>query len=225
MRIKIIIIFLLSLPLLFLSCGNDLSFDNKIKFDKEFNIISDTIVKDLPKLKPVEQSAAYSSSDLKNKRAGFSSMENGADSIKIRVWYLYQVGHTEHVVEIENINKKWVFSQYILTFKYDQIHDSVIFVGKTVQHKNPNSGNERFIQKLFELEILTLPSSESISDYSGANAIDAGRVDVEIASENKFRFYSYDDPFRHYSNRNAKKMEDIMTLIEKEFNFKRVEIL
>lgn len=210
--------------MLCLSCENDLSYKNKKRFEKEFCVISDTLVKDLPKLKPYQWPVAYPASDIRNKRAGFKSMEKGADSIKIRLWYLYQVGHTEQVIEIENINKKWIFSQYVLTFKYDQICDSIIFVGKTVQHTNPNSGSEQFIKKLFELEILTLPSHESLSDYSVAT--DVGRIEVEIACKNKFRFYDYEGPYGNRSmNGNAKKMEDIMTLIEREFNFKRVEKL
>ena len=215
MKIKIIKIFVISLLMLCIGCGGDLSHENKKKLDEMFFTESDTIVKELPK----DKNGEIIIDRMKNQRqamAGVGPLENGFDSIKIRFWYLYD---TMQIVEIENANKKWSSSQYTIEFGYTERLDSIISYAKTVKHNNPKTGWENFIRKLFNANVLILPSCESYY----AHATDASMIEVEIATKHKYKIYRYSDPLHNKDFFGAKSMVEIMDLIEEEFDFKRIE--
>jgi hypothetical protein len=215
-------IFYFLLPLLIylsfnFSCKSSL---NRNKLEKTAHYFSDSVVKDLPLAKKGEITPQYYLKDDFEKLAGFQTLENGFDSLKIRIGYGYAFNDKEQVVEIAYEDKEWTATFFDLTKKYYLKTDSIISYEKERISRNPNSGWAKFIQKLFKLDILTLPNSEIIPGYN--LPFDASGVSVQIATKYNYRLYFYDAPALNDHIREAIKMEEIMELIEEELDFKRV---
>ncbi len=153
------------------------------------------------------------------KKAGLLSLDNGYDSIFIRLWYTY--GSTKQVVELRKTLGKWNAEFHSMELG---IVDSKISITNTASiHGYPKSNWNVFTDKLFSFDILNLPDDSELYNYN-VDA-DGNFVVVEIASKNKYRIYSYSVPYVHLEFPEAVKMENIMKLIEEEFGVLRDEKL
>ena len=155
---------------------------------------------------------------------GLNTLENGFDSIQIRIWYGYAFIDTSQLVILKNNKKEWVAE--LVTFKYhtDNRIDSVNAIDKTSVKSQPKSGWSNFINKLFSLKITELPDFSKVKNYQ--DMMDGDDVIVEISTVNSYRIFSYKEP-RHFKERipEAKSMEMILELVEDEFGFLRLRKL
>jgi hypothetical protein len=146
----------------------------------------------------------------KTERAfGLDSLDNGFDSIQIRIWYGCALDG-ERLIVLSNKNGRWMGEMSDGTY-----YDSLPRVLAAVQ---PTSAWEQFIKKLFDLQLLSLPAVRRF----GAGAIaDGCGVTIEIATKSIYRFYHYDNPDLYQNNHwQAKKMMEILQLVNKELRIK-----
>lgn len=176
------------------------------------------VQKDIPRMPNGKLDILYLLKEQSEKVAGFESLENGFDSLKIRFWFGYSFSEKEQVIEMELINKEWHGSLYDLTNHYTKDLDSIISVTKTTNKVMPKSGWPIFVDSLVKLDILTLPSFHKIPGYSIPT--DGSDVSIEIATKNSYRIYYYTSPSVNQGIPEVQKILKIIDLLQSELSFR-----
>jgi hypothetical protein len=149
----------------------------------------------------------------KEAQLGLINLENGFDNLQIRIWYEYSLIKNRRLVVITNQRASWTATVYNLQVNYDG--ETEIIVSKEIKQAIPKSGWESFLKKLFDLKIVTLPDSHDIANYSSGD--DGVTYDIEIATKNQYRFYSYWGPsWNEDKIWQARNISAILKLIEEE---------
>ncbi|MBN8686675.1 MAG: hypothetical protein J0M10_06645 [Chitinophagales bacterium] len=150
------------------------------------------------------------------------TIQNGFDSIQLRIWILGGLFGNVDLYILKNVKSKWTAQNYKLFL------DSNIVNGKD-QNKYTN-GSEPFqivkhrllkpiipwsifIDSLSKLQIMTLPDMDEITGMK-INSTDAGSIVVEVATRQFYRNYHYSDPVE-FAERytEAKNINYIVSLI------------
>jgi len=190
---------------------------------KEINLPknpADSFVKDIPKW--IQESEIY---QLRNanllEKLGLSSLQDGFDGTQIRIWIEHDLPDTQQGIIFTEHNSKWEGEFY-----YFKVHNDskgeLKSVDKRVERKNPKSGWKIFIDSLMATDIEKLPDHALIPGYRLVT--DPLTITVEIATPKLYRFYQYPalqanvDKFP-----DAGKLEKALQLIEKEFDFRRLD--
>jgi hypothetical protein len=150
------------------------------------------------------------------KRTNLRAYDKGYDSIAIRLFYNY-FGPEIDIVEIRKHCEGWI-AQFIKIKRHSEKERVMVDV---VENKfiSPESGWTNFTSKIFALGITSLPDYSEIPDYNPEN--DGHSLTVEIATAKYYRIYTYLNPKTKPNIPEAKKIEEIMELIEQEFGIKR----
>jgi hypothetical protein len=205
---------LLSLLLANDSTSNNINVKNSI----------DTFIQDLPLNKKGKPPRQFELVRKIENIIGLKKITNGFDSIQMRIWSSYRYNDSTQLLIIKNSFGNWTIEAYNLFLKFNVNDDSLIGVDKimTVDNKQIITQNEwkKFTKKIFNLDITTLPDSRYISNYYDATEADI--IIFEISTQFKYRFYTYEDPLQHKkTNIQAKKIINILDLIDKTFKMKR----
>lgn len=161
------------------------------------------------------------------KDLGLMSLANGVDSIEIRIRY----GHmrTDRLVILSNKDNGWKAEVSTLGVdvkpEFDYYHQhrgseigKMYTVTRTIQQKTPKSGWKKFINKLFDLGILSLPDEHDLPNYSPAGA-DGFDVFVQVATKKVYRAYWYTNPdFRLDKHKEMRSISTIVKLLDEEFD-------
>lgn len=183
--------------------------------------MEDTLVKDIPLDKKGIPRAYYRNKPTVESLLGLNSLENGFDSLQIRIWYGYGTNDTAQLVVFKKINTIWSGDFYTFIYILNEKGDSILSIDKKIQHKIPQTGWDSFIRKIIVLNILTLPDFHSIPGYM--ESTDGGTIIVEVGSQKKYRIYSYQLPSIHQNEfKEARDIVQILDLIDSEFQFKRL---
>jgi hypothetical protein len=151
---------------------------------------------------------------------GLHSIENGFKTEEMRIWFANS-SNKEQLVILRNLEGKWTAELYSLIYNYDLVTNKLVSISKFVQFKIPKSGWQLFISQLFALDISILPDMEEIDNYQ--IGYDGKTVTIEIANETGYRSYSYWEAYAYQDLiPEAKKVELISKLLEKELDFKRL---
>jgi hypothetical protein len=148
-------------------------------------------------------------------------LENGFDSLQIRIWHSPAYVDSLQLVVIKGVNGNWSADASNYKIIYNKNRESFDSISGLTKKVDPQSGWQIFLKKIFDLEVMTLPDMNEVNDSMIATEV--GGVGVEISTKSKYRFYHYLDPsLFDDSILEAKKMGQIMQLIENEFDFKRL---
>lgn len=194
---------------------------NKIKFNNTHKKEIDTVIKDIPKDKKGRPRSYYKNKMFVENKIGLETLENGFDSIQIRIWYGYAFKDSSQLIIIKKTQGKWFGIFYTLKYNYNEKRDSIIGIENSLISKKPKSSWEIFINNFLAIGILDLPDYKEIPNYyQGA---DGDAIIVEIGTQNKYRIFSYQEPnLKKAQFLQAMKMEEALELIENEFNFFRL---
>lgn len=183
--------------------------------------LSDTIIKDIPRSRKGMEPAYYKNKPQIERAMGLNSIENGFDSIELRLWYGYSIDDSSQLVVLKKgKNQKWISELCNFKYKYDERNNILTSIGKVCFDRTPKSGWDHFTRKLFDLEITDLPDAGKLPGY--IDATDGGSIIIEVATSKLYRIYAYQLPSVNQEKFiQAKKMVDILRLIEEEFDFRR----
>ncbi|MBX9734584.1 MAG: hypothetical protein K2X37_11035 [Chitinophagaceae bacterium] len=179
---------------------------------------SDTIHRDIPVTK---RTASY----RKVKKTvedfiGLESLENGFNTEEFRIWFANSSSR-EQLIVLKNISGKWAAEFYLLTYNYDTATNKLQSINKEVERKKPISSWQSFIDNLFLLGVTKLPDMSKLDNYQ--IGFDGKTITVEFANKNTYRIYSYWEPKANQDKvPEAKKIELISELLERELSFKRL---
>lgn len=184
----------------------------------------DTVVKDIPLNKKGKPSSYYRNKNSVENKLGLKSLENGFDSLQIRLWYGYAFKDSSQLVVLKNTKGKWTSELFTLVYHLNENGDTLKSISKDMIIREPKSGWRNFIDKVLKLQVTTLPDKSKIKDYP--DFVDGDDIIIEAATKKYYRIYSYKEPNHvQFKIKEAKNMEQILVLIESEFGFKRLRKL
>jgi len=207
-KIKQKISFLISLILLFLlvnSCNNP---------DKQVNSTNEKTNQDFIKIIPKPRNGLinpfYERAKEYSIKAGLNIIEDGFDSIFIRIWY-----PNIDTIRVLDFKKKYsIWAGELNVIVYDQRGDSTRIINKISGRIFPKSGLPFFIDSIISKGITTLPDSWDLPVYSLSTH--SYFLYVEIATTTKYRIYTYGIPYEPTGIREVASIMDIMKFIETE---------
>lgn len=145
-------------------------------------------------------------------------LQHGYDGIQIRIWYDYSLTDVRKLVILKCRKNRWNAEYYYVhaDWKYQSLRDSVT----SYTHRNmvPASGWNVFSKTLLSHQILTLPDLFSINNKN-ITFTDGLSCNIEVATKNKFRFYTYTyAPSLAKDYWQAKDFFEALDLVNKELN-------
>lgn len=147
------------------------------------------------------------------------SIENGFDSLQIRIWLGHSMAIRKNIVILKKINGKW--SAQLVTYSEGQKGKTLqLFIEKkTIKSVHPLSGWDVIIKKINALEILTLPNDGDLKDYNGCG-MDGIAYYFETSTKRQYRFFYYCNPEDNVGRfREAKNVLEFASVLENEFDF------
>lgn len=195
-----------------------LSFNNAQSQTGITNQLKDSVKKFIPQERKGQPSWFYEKKIEMEKKMGLKSIENGYDSLEIRFWYGVAFRDTLQLLILRDSESAWSARLCFLGLIYDSSGRSLVSVTQDGKAIKPRSGWPHLCNRLFGLHILNLPDSRSIPEYRSAN--DGYGVTIEIATRSIYRIYNYSNFNGQPGIKEAKKIEQIMELLENEFGFR-----
>ena len=177
--------------------------------------------KEIPKGKDGQNVYSYKWMKILTEKSKIKNLEEGIDSMCIRLWFSGSFRDTVKVIELKNENHIWTHNRYDLIVHYkdfwkDQL--DVKLVSKT--QTKPKSEWSTIIDSLFKLGITKLPNDLAITHYTIPNH--GNDVMIEAATKDYYRLYNL--PIVQFGENKtieeAQKGIGIIRLIESEFDFK-----
>lgn len=165
-----------------------------------------TFHKEVPRYNTGKPSSYYTSIRQYEKKLNLDTIENGFDSLQIRIWYHYPKFRTpKNIFIMKRENNKWT----TLLYSYDN---------DTLKALSSKTDMNSVVKQILENDILTLPNMADIKGLHD-NWVDGESYTVEVSDKKHYRLYNYHMPeeFKK-SYKEAKTMVIILELIQKEFN-------
>lgn len=203
-----------SITMLLLSCSgqkNDSEKSNSISF-----------VKEIPQKKNGEYANTYKYVSQMVDKLNLDRLEEGFDSIQVRIWVAGGSDDTDNVFMLWHDQKNWNAQAYFYSYERNKNNSNKedTIIGRVI-NMSPKSGWNSFTDKLFEQKISDLPNMDSLP-INNIEVIHGQAVNIEISTKSKYRLYSYYSPSSYQEEYwQAKNIVNILKLLEDEFEFRR----
>jgi hypothetical protein len=207
------------LAVFFASCNSQEKFPDLIE-----KKIPDTLERQVAVHASGDTTLVYKATQEMAKWLKLERLDYGYDQLQIRIWSSYAFKDSAQLFLLKkHMSDDWNVQLYNYWFHRKDVlsgdYDTVLFVRKEAR---PKSGWNSFIRALTKFKISELPDMDSLPGQ-GFIISEGDVFTVEFATKNRYRLYTYVNP-DEFSKKwwQAKNMEAILQLIEKEFNFKRL---
>jgi hypothetical protein len=159
----------------------------------------------------------YKLSQQKAKQLKIDSLENGFDSLQIRIWYDYSLITLRKLLIVKQTNSAWSARAYTMTVDWNAYKLTEKVKIKKEEKLSPKNGWDSFSKRIMDLQITTLPNMVDIPGLKD-HWLDGMTYNVEVATKTQYRFYRYHLPDKFQDKYwQAKNMVDILKLVEAEF--------
>lgn len=150
------------------------------------------------------------------------SLEAGFDSVQIRIWYDYALWNPKMVTIVKKTpNQSWEAKRIYYYQTEDAKHNFVVDTSEPIKvyYLQPTVGWESFYASLLHQGIFELPGMPDSILYSLG---DGDGHEIEVATENTYRFYSYHniDHFKGQEIEGLDKMRTIDSLLRWDLEIK-----
>ena len=178
---------------------------------------TDTIKREIPLDPKGRPYLSYVFTKQKASQLNLEPIELGYDSLQLRIWFDYSLAKSRHLIIIRRKDGKWDCRLYKMLVEWSPRQDSQIVVNKTIKKIVPKMGLDKFMKRLFALDITSLPNGPS-------GGMDGTSYEIEVATKDQYRFYEYWSPdTTEQKFWGSKNMVEIIDLLEKECGFKRLQ--
>jgi hypothetical protein len=155
------------------------------------------------------------------KKFNLYSLDNGFDSIEIRIWcnLIVRPPGKQNLIIFKNSKRIWTGSIIQYEGIYNPNDHFSIDSFKSFHVRNMRFQNDfsSFINCIFSYDLLSLPDYNMLTGYPSSTS--PGIVNIEIATKKLYRVYSYEEPFDAKANfPEAEKLIKILSLVEGKFN-------
>jgi hypothetical protein len=203
------------IAVLFLACRDHL----KLHFESPESLKkTNGFAKEFPKIRTGEISIVVDDIKYAKHELNLTEIENGVDSAEIRIWYIYSRNDTAQLNIFQNRDGEWLGNAY--NFIVEDEGDSTNYIIEEKIDLIPLIGWERFMKRLLDLRITTLPHYNVIPGYK--EVMHADIVLIEVATKKFYRMYYYPVPLLNTHIPEADNINQILQYIEKETKFNRI---
>ncbi len=148
-------------------------------------------------------------------------LENGFDSMAIRVWFSYSRKDTVQVITIKNQGGEWSGKFNQGAYVFNQSQDSIHYTEKKEWTLNPDIGWRPLVDSIIEQGVLTLPDSRKIMSINDFPLDGGNSVTIEISTARLYRLYFYEMPnYFMQKYKEADKMENILNILSEHLSIK-----
>ena len=150
------------------------------------------------------------------------TLENGYDSIQIRIWATYARKDSEQVISIKRHNHQWSASYCLAAEFLSPQTDSLRCFPIKTQALYPKSNWQEVLDSLISFDILLLPNCTKVKGYMQSIPFDGGNaVTIEVSTVNLYRMYMYALPSSNKDEfKEAASVDAILNLLSYEFGVK-----
>jgi hypothetical protein len=166
---------------------------NAIFFGCQSRPVEPSFVRDIPKQK-YEASTLLAGVRATKDSLGLDNLEDGYDSLQIRMWFTYSLSDSEQVLTIKRNNAHWYgnfcLASYGLTPMGDSISRYTIHFFKPILRRDWGD----IVDTLIKFNIMTLPDERQVISLDSINSQSkprSGSVIIEIADQYKYKLYFY----------------------------------
>jgi hypothetical protein len=145
---------------------------------------------------------------------GLDNLEDGYDSLQIRISFDYNSTDTFQVLNIKRNNGHWNGYLCVATYLLNKTHDTVLrYVPIAFIPERRNNWGE-IVDSLISFHIMNLPDQRKIISinefpFDGANAVES-----EVADAHQYRIYSYEWPSKfRYKHKEAEDVYKIVNFL------------
>jgi len=178
------------------------------------------VEKDIPIWYEDKPELFYQLVSQKSKQLKLDKLENGFDSLQIRIWYDSALSNKDKLLILKYKNSKWKGFFYSLNVEWNAYKLTNKIRKSKIIEVHPSSGWESFTSKVFENKIESLPNMKDINGLVHRWS-DGKTYSIEIATKSKYRFYSYHLPEKFIKFDEVKNIIKILIAIENEFKIKK----
>jgi hypothetical protein len=166
---------------------------------------------------PPRENGSYDLKKQKERQLQLDSLESGFNSLQIRIWYDYSLVTKRELIIIKKVKNQWTGMYYKMEVDWNPFKYTETITNRKSEFITPSFGWDNFTKKLFDLKIMTLPNMADIpgliNDWD-----DGSTYNIEVATKNQYRFYSYHEPDKFEGKYwQAKKIVEILKLVSGEF--------
>lgn len=207
-----IIVFIILPFLILVSCNQKSDAHQQIKPDTLKNKLKEVSATSIESRSKDDTEYLFKYIRKKALGLGLDFIENGFDSLQLRIWLGHSLARIKNVVILKNNNH--VYSAYVISY---YSHPKV---KGEIRRVIPKSGWKILVDQINKLQIIALPSGPDIKGYKSCGGLDGIDYYFEIATKNKYRFYYYCNPSENINQYwQVKNMSEFTNLLEKEFDF------
>ena len=177
-------------------------------------------IREIPTFGDGKPDLFYRLSQQKAKQLKLENLENGYDSLQIRIWYDYSLVTYRSLLIIKQTNSVWSAKAYRMSVDWNASKLTEKVAEKQEKILEPKHGWDNFIKQLFALQITTLPNMRDIPGLRDGWT-DGVTYNVEVATKEQYRFYGYHLPEKFQDKYwQAKNMVDILKLVQEELEIR-----
>jgi hypothetical protein len=186
------------------------------------NRMKNDFIRDIPK-DPDGKQDLYNSIVILRDSLKLDTLENGFDSLQIRIWFTYPFTDRQQLVILSRKHKQWEYKYIDYKPHYIKIQnkDSLIYIEKRAILKSPKGSWNEFTDSIYYFNIMTLPDYSTLKNYTLPTDPD-GKI-FEIGTKHEYRLYYYPSSTLSTEFRESRDVNNIVRLFEKEFDFKRLD--
>lgn len=175
---------------------------------------------------------SYTFTYLEARQLKLDTLENGFDSIQIRIWVQPSSEDNRakdqlYIFKFDRLN--WIGNYYSMIASLDMRKQSYSFQNLIQKEIIPKSGWNSFIEKLQEKRLMDLPTMEDIDgihatiDKNTGDTLyhavfDGVGYSIEISTLNSYRFINYNNPEYYQKFWQVQFFIDILKVLESEFD-------
>lgn len=203
------------LSLLLLSCTNNNR--NKLTATKTFETEIPIYKQGLSK---GDTSYSFLGKRKREKELDLESIENGFDSLQIRIWLGHSLALTKNVVILKLKDGVWTGQLLTYTIGHNDSTGKSYIASKELKNIESKMSLAKITTSIKDFQILTLPNCEEIRGYDACGGHDGITYSFEVSTKTKYRFYYYCNP-DYLAERfwQAKNVILFASILEKELGF------
>jgi hypothetical protein len=152
-------------------------------------------------------------------RLHLDRLEEGYDSLQIRVWLGHSMAGEYHVAIIRRTNNRWKGEVVTYSMSADPGTEKLDRVTKKTRTLSSEIQYEMKIGYLDLDSIVNLPHGEDSTACNKCGGTDGIQYVFEIATINKYRFFYYCEPQYNCDCTHAWRVVDFATRLERELDF------
>ncbi len=171
-----------------------------------------------PIIKEIRTDTSHKGTCFRNIRAisrqlKLPSLEDGFDSLQIRIFFDYSLAIKKHLFVIKRTDKKWQGRLYEITVDYIDTLDYDIVERYNSNEIEPKLGWQHFIDELSKLKFRDIVDTLS-------HGTDGTSICIETATNDSYTYYDYWEPaYTKDTNTHSFNMYKIIELLKREFEF------